>query len=90
MKVICINDQGKPNEIPSGKWLEKGSAYTVKNIIKCNTQGGALGFELEEIDLTGCEPYLYFMATRFAIPKEDIANKESEFSKRGLEEEVLA
>jgi hypothetical protein len=66
MKVICINDKNKPNDIPQSKWIEEGREYNVLKQIRCNTQGGLLGYELEEIDLTGCEPYLYFQASRFA------------------------
>lgn len=67
MKVICVNDSNRPNEIPTSKWIKKDQEYTVINAIKCNIQGGILGFELEEIDLKGCEPYLYFAAHRFSI-----------------------
>jgi hypothetical protein len=80
MKVTCINDKGRPNEIPLSKWIKKDQEYTVLKMMKCNTQGGLLGFELAEIDLTGCNPYLYFAANRFApletVPEEEIENLE--------------
>jgi hypothetical protein len=71
MRVICINDKGKPNEIPTSKWIKKDEEYTILEIIKCNIQGGLLGVKLVEIDLTGCEPYLYFAANRFAPAVSD-------------------
>jgi hypothetical protein len=72
MKVICINDQGRPNEVPASKWIKKNEEYTIIEWIKCNPQGGLLGVKIAEIDLTGCEPYLYFAANRFAplVPDE--------------------
>ena len=33
-------------------------------------QGGSIGFELAEKDLTGCFPYLFFSSSRFAIAVE--------------------
>jgi hypothetical protein len=76
IKVTCIRDNGRPNEIPSTKWLKRGTEYTVVNVMKCNVQGGILGFELAEISLKGCEPYLYFSADRFGIPVDDDVKKE--------------
>lgn len=74
--VICINDKGRPNEIPMNKWVKEGNEYTVLEAIKCNPQGGILGFKLAEIDLTGCEPYLYFAASRFRIPVPEKTHEE--------------
>jgi len=78
-KVICINAKGRPNEIPTNKWIKENEVYTVIKAIKCNPQGGLLGFELEEIDLKGCEPYLYFAANRFApLVPDEVLEKELE------------
>lgn len=84
MKIECINDKGRPNEIPISKWIKQGEVYTVLKAMKCNSQGGLLGFELEEIDLKGCEPYLYFAANRFK-PVVDNPKLEEE-----LLEEIIA
>ena len=65
-KVLCINDQGRPNEIPVNKWIKKDVEYTVTRAVKIKMMGGVLVFELEEIDLRSCEPYRFFLATRFA------------------------
>lgn len=85
-KVICINDKNRPNIIPLSKWLKEGEIYTVLEVMKCNVQGGLLGFKLEEIDLKGCEPYLYFSYERFA-PLEDLPEIE-EINTKELEYEI--
>lgn len=84
MTVICLNNKNRPNCIPTSKWdlLIEGNPYTVIKMMKCNVQGGILGFKLAEIDLSGCEPYEYFAANRFGIPVKD--NKEEL-----VEEEIL-
>lgn len=78
MRVYCINNKNKPNEIPQSKWdlLKEGEEYTVIEVMKCNAQGGILGFKLEEINIDDCLPYKYFAAYRFALPKEIITKKE--------------
>ncbi len=65
MKVICVNDKGRPNEVPADKWVTKGERYTVAGVVKCNIQNGAVAYVLEEIDLTGHEPYIGFDSRRF-------------------------
>lgn len=65
MKVICINDANRPNEIPSNRWIKKDIIYTVIEAMKCNVQGGLLGYKLEEINIDDCVPYKYFAANRF-------------------------
>lgn len=71
MRVVCINDSNKPNEIPNSMWILKGQVYTVVKVMKCNIQGGILGFELEEKKLVDCDPYKYYSADRFAPVVED-------------------
>jgi hypothetical protein len=68
-QVICLNDQHRPAEFPSSKWIKKGEPYTVINVLNLRIQGGQ-GFVLEEIDMTGCDPYRCFAAWRFAVPVE--------------------
>ncbi len=71
MKVVCINDKSKPDGIPNSQWIKKDEEYSVIELVKCNVQGGLLGFKLAEISLFGCEPYTCYAANRFRIPKED-------------------
>lgn len=70
-KVICLNDSNKPNDIPSSKWVKKGHIYTVIKVDILNMQNKQIGFQLEEIDLSDCFPYLYFISSRFGIPTQD-------------------
>jgi hypothetical protein len=77
MTVICINSKGRPNEVPLNKWLIQFQEYTVIEAVKCTVQGGLLGYKLDEIDLSGCFPYLYFAANRFA-PVEETPQLEEE------------
>lgn len=67
-RVECISDIGRPNEVPLSKWVKKGSFYNVVKVVTHVCQGGIKGYELAEIDLSGCAPYLYFAASRFSIP----------------------
>lgn len=76
-KVIAINDQHRPAEFPVSKWIKKGDTYHVTKIGNLKIQGGQ-GFQLAEIDMTGCEPYLYFSASRFGVPVEPEEMKEIE------------
>lgn len=80
MRVLCLDNSNKPNEIPQSKWelLRKDEWYTVIEVMKCNAQGGIFGYKLAEIDLSGCEPYIYFAAYRFGIPKEELVLQEEE------------
>lgn len=74
MKVICINDEGRPEAIPLSKWVKKGNEYTVIDIIKCGMQPGKpFAYILAEIDLSGCDYYKGFSIHRFTIPDIDKA-----------------
>lgn len=86
MKLICINDSDRPNEIPISKWIKKGNQYTAIKFNKMNMQGGILGVQLEEIDLSDCFPHTHFLASRF-LPLEPLKEKESENIEE-LEEEL--
>ncbi len=68
MVVVAKNIKNRPNEVPLNKWLEQDKEYTVIKVVKHIFQGGIMGYELAEIDLSNCAPYLYFAASRFSIP----------------------
>ena len=72
IRVICINDSDKPNEIPQSKWIEQGKQYHITWVYKQMQQRGLQGVELKEIDLSGCFPYNCFSLNRFAIHEQDI------------------
>jgi hypothetical protein len=86
MKLICINDSDRPNEIPLSKWIKKGNQYTAIKFNKMNMQGGILGVQLEEIDLSDCFPHTHFLASRF-VPVEPLKEKETQ-NVEELEEEL--
>ena len=65
MRVVAIDVSNRPNEIPINLWIEKDSVYTVINAEHMNMQNRLLGFELEELDISGCFPYTRFAYTRF-------------------------
>ena len=70
MKIMCINDKNKPQEIPTNKWVVNGEVYTligVQPLLSSNS----MGFELAELTLGDeCFPYHYFNPERF-IPVEE-------------------
>jgi hypothetical protein len=70
MKIMCINDKNRPQEIPANKWVVNGEVYTligVQPLLSSNS----MGFELAEIQLgEECFPYHYFNPDRF-VPVEE-------------------
>jgi hypothetical protein len=65
MEVLCVNDGGRPGDIPISKWIKKGRTYTVINSYK--DMNSMLLYELEEIDLKSLGTiYKGFAAYRFA------------------------
>ena len=86
-KVVAINTQGRPNEIPTSQWIEKDEVYTVLQMDYMNMQGRMLGFKLEEVNIDNCFPYQYFSADRFRPFSEEDAKAE-EAVKKLLEEQV--
>ena len=77
-EVLCINDQGRPAEVPMSQWIVKNSIYTVIKVVNCLGQG-IQGYELEEVKIDSAL-YKYFAASRFAplAPKEEIKEEELE------------
>ena len=71
MHLICINDKGRPAEIPAEKWPKEGENYTPIYYSVHQAQDGILGVQLLEIDLDESnEPYSAFRLSRFALPKK--------------------
>lgn len=71
MKVICIDDKNRPNEIPTSRWIKKGQEYTIIKIAYM-TQQGIYGCQLEEIDNSDLFPWSWFALSRFAVTKEEV------------------
>lgn len=72
MNVICINDSGRPNEVPTSRWVKKEKEYTIRKIMIMKQQGGIGGVKLEEINNDDLFPWTYFRLDRFAITKEEL------------------
>jgi hypothetical protein len=92
VRVICINDKGRPNEIPLGKWPVKGKPYTITGFVRMlGTSGGGLGVTLAEMSLNDCYPYKYYMASRFGVPVGEISlvERSEELLKEAQEEELI-
>jgi len=68
MKVICIDNSNKPENIPDEEWLEEGMIYTIVDVVELNLQKGKLGISLEELKLTEASaPYQYYSLERFLV-----------------------
>lgn len=76
LKVICIDDSNRPNEIPTSRWVKKGNIYHIFQIDKLNAQGGVYGCKLEEINNDDLVPYQYFRLERFAVPEDSKLEEE--------------
>jgi hypothetical protein len=77
IKCFCINDKGRPNDIPLSKWVKEGEPYTIIFAATVLPQN-ELGFQFQEITLDeSCAPYEYFMAKRFGFLKDDFMKLEA-------------
>lgn len=70
MKVICINDSHRPNEISIKNWVVKGQIYTVVKMCISKLTNDKY-FVLEEIS-TGNALYGGYHIRRFGIAPEDV------------------
>ncbi len=78
IEVVCINDKGKPAEVPASRWVKENEIYHVTQIDRMNIQGGAYGCKLAELNNDDLFPWTHFALTRFA-PTADIAPLMAEF-----------
>ncbi len=78
MRILCIDDRNRPNEVPASQWIVKDCEYTVIKVVNCLGQG-IKGYELEEVKIDSAL-YKYFAASRFApiTPPEVIEEEELE------------
>lgn len=72
IECICIDDKGKPLEIPSEKWVKKGNKYHVTHIFVMLQQGKIKGCELAEFDISNCIPYNCYRLSRFIFKLDDL------------------
>ncbi len=85
IQVICINDKGRPNEVPTNRWVKAGETYHITQIDRMNVQGGIYGCKLAEINNDDLAPYQYFRLDRFAVPV-DIQEEEENLDKIDISE----
>ena len=93
---ICVNSKNKPIEISKQKWIVEGNEYHVIYTLTVLPQK-QLVFHLAEIDLDEtCNPYTYFLASRFAFTEEGLKQlkelikdcEQSDFSMDELIEQI--
>jgi len=71
LKVICIDDSNRPNEVPLCRWVKKGVFYAITEITKMNQQR-IYGCKLAEINNNDLFPYQFFALNRFAEVKNAV------------------
>jgi len=66
MKVICIDADNKPQNVPVEEWVQEGDMYTVTRIVKMGLQKDIYGFLLKEVQLSSRSfPYELYDSSRF-------------------------
>ena len=90
MKVICIDADKMPKNVPIEEWVKEGDTYTVTRIVRMGLQKETYGFLLKEVQLSSRSfPYELYDASRF-LPIELLSNiKEEEKEEVIIEEACL-
>ena len=66
MKVICIDADKKPKNVPIEEWVQEGDTYTVTRIVIMGLQKDIYGFLLKEVQLSSRSfPYELYDSSRF-------------------------
>ncbi len=72
MKILCIDDKNRPDEIPIEKWVVEGREYT-PIFWSWHVAQGIGGVEVEEITLDSSnKPYTAFRMSRFVMDPKDM------------------
>lgn len=79
MKVICIDADNKPKNVPIEEWVKEGDMYNVTRIVRMGLQKNIYGFLLKEVQLSSRSfPYELYDSSRF-LPIELLSDmKEKE------------
>jgi len=73
IKLLCIDDKNKPEDIPFTHWVEEDVLYTLKDVASLTMQNNKLGVQIDEINLKDLLlQHEYFSLNRFAIKHEDL------------------
>ena len=66
MKVICIDADKKPKNVPIEEWVKEGEMYNVTRIVRMGLQKKTYGFLLKEVQLSSRSfPYELYDSSRF-------------------------
>ena len=78
MKVICIDADKKPKNVPVEEWVQEGETYTVTRIVRMGLQKETYGFLLKEVQLSSRSfPYELYDSSRF-LPIGILSNMKEE------------
>ena len=78
MKVICIDADKKPKNVPIEEWVKEGEMYNVTRIVRMGLQKNIYGFLLKEIQLSSRSfPYELYDSSRF-LPIGILSNMKEE------------
>lgn len=78
MKVICIDADNKPQNIPIKEWVKEGDMYNVTKIVRMGLQKNIYGFLLKEVQLSSRSfPYELYNSSRF-LPIELLSDMKEE------------
>ena len=78
MKVICIDADNKPQNIPIEEWVKEGDMYNVTRIVRMGLQKDIYGFLLKEVQLSSKSfPYELYNSSRF-LPIDILSNIKEE------------
>ena len=90
MKVICIDADNKPKNVPIEEWVKEGEMYNVTRIVRMGLQKNIYGFLLKEIQLSSRSfPYELYDSSRF-LPIELLSDiKEEKKEEVNVEEACL-
>ena len=78
MRVICIDSDKKPKNIPIEEWVKEGDMYNVTRIVRMGLQKDIYGFLLKEVQLSSRSfPYELYDSSRF-LPIGILSNMKEE------------
>ncbi len=78
MKVICIDADNKPKNVPVEEWVQEGDTYTVTRIVRMGLQKDIYGFLLKEVQLSSKSfHYELYNSSRF-LPIDILSNIKEE------------
>lgn len=78
MKVICIDADNKPKNVPIEEWVKEGDMYNVTRIVRMGLQKDTYGYLLKEVQLSSRSfPYELYNSSRF-LPIELLSDMKEE------------